>query len=147
MKERSVTSSTSAIHKQQRSRQTLKTAWVYLAAAAFCILFDRVYALFGHGVQSAAMSRMFLYPLLGGALMFFLQWLFVPEPCRVRHYRLLFNLYNSGLAALTVGSLLQGILEIAGTTSPYLVAFPVFGWTTLYAGLLFFLLNLLRNGR
>ena len=46
----------------------MKTALAYAAASAYCVLFDRLYALFGHGVYSGWMSLMFLYPLAGSAL-------------------------------------------------------------------------------
>jgi hypothetical protein len=123
-------------------RQARKTALVFLAVSLFCIIFDKIYALFGHGVASAFMSLMFLYPLLGGALPFFLLWLFVPRAENVRHYRLLYNCYNSGIAALTVGSTLRGVFEIAGTSSPYSIVFTVCGWTLCSIGLLLFLFQL-----
>jgi hypothetical protein len=124
-----------------------RTAITYLAVSALCILIDKVYALFGHGVHSAAMSLMFLYPLLAGMLPFLLMGLFLPRADQVRHYRPCFNCYNSGIAALTCGSLLQGIFEIAGTSSPYLPAFYLAGSTLFMAGLLAYLLNLSRRRR
>lgn len=108
-----------------------KTALVYFEMAALCLLFDRVYALFGHGVSSAAMTFMFLYPLLMGALPFSVLWIALPRVKRpLRGSRLLYNAYNSGVAALTASSLLTGILEIAGTSSPY----PL--WLTVAGGAL-----------
>lgn len=113
--------------------------------STFCILFDNVYAIFGHGVRSASMSLMFLYPLLGGALVFFLLRLFISNADQVRHYRFAYNIYNSGIAVLTVHSLLDGIFEIAGTSSDYLAYFTVFGWTFAAAGLITYLSSLYRH--
>ncbi|SDN75654.1 hypothetical protein [Acetanaerobacterium elongatum] len=136
--------STSAIKGQHNSRHFRKTMLVYLAISVFCIVFDRIYALFGHGVYSASMSLMFLYPLLGGALPFLLLWQFAPQEDSVSHYRLYYNCYNSGIAALTVQSLLNGIFEIAGTASRYLIVFVVCGWVMVAAGLVLYLMGLYR---
>ena len=84
----------------------------YLIISGFCALFSAVYEYFSFGVYAAAMICVFLYPLLGGAL-----------PALVL-YRLRFTppqdavwvwLYRCGLATLTVGSIVQGVLDIYGT--------------------------------
>ncbi|MCX5999452.1 MAG: hypothetical protein NTU41_07625 [Chloroflexi bacterium] len=41
--------------------------------------------------------------------------------------RFVTNVYSSGIATLTVGSLLRGIFDIAGTSSPYQPVFVVAG--------------------
>jgi len=91
------------------------------------------------------MSLMYLYPLAGGMLPFLILGLLVPEAGRIKAYRPAGNLYHSGLAALTVGSLLNGVMEIAGTSSSYLPAFNICGWTLLIAGLFIFLIALIRR--
>jgi len=125
----------------KRSRQVGKTAFIYLVIAAGCVVIDKVYALFGHGVTSAAMSLMYLYPLLGGMLPFLLLWLLVPAASAVRGYRLFYNSYNSGMATLTIGSMLTGVFEIAGTASPYMIVFTVAGWCLIGFGLCGYLLS------
>lgn len=110
-------------------------------------MIDRIYALFGHGVYSAYMSLMFLYPLAGGVLPFFMAWLFARQTGGMPYYRLSYNCYNSGLATLTVGSMLNGVFEIAGTSSPYMIVFYVGGWIMLAAGVLGFLTGLLTQRR
>jgi hypothetical protein len=130
-----------AYDKNKKRRQTAKTVIVYLAVSTFCFIFDKIYALFGHGVHSVSMSLMYLFPLLGGVLPFLLLTL-IPLAEEVRHYRPLYNCYNSGIATLTAGSAINGVLEIAGTSSPYLTAFYVFGWSMLIIGLFTYLLNL-----
>ncbi len=126
----------------KKSRQAGKTAIAYLAVSVFCIIFNQIYAIFGHGVSSPSMTLMFLYPGLGGSLPFLLLWLFVPEADRVKSYRLFYNSYNSGIAALTLGSLLNGIFEIAGTSSAYSIVFTAAGWAMLLFGLAAYLLRL-----
>jgi hypothetical protein len=114
----------------------LRACLAYSGTSVFCIVFDRVYALFGHGVLSDAMTLMFLYPLLGGVLPCLLLWLLSPGSGRVRGYRLGSNLYHAGLATLILRSALAGVFEIAGTASPYLVFYLGAGVLLMLAGLL-----------
>lgn len=72
--------------------------------------------------------------------------LMAPQVSRAAQvYRLFTNLYNSGIAALTTASFLQGILEIAGTTSPYIDAFYVTGGTMAATGLILLIMKPLRS--
>lgn len=119
-----------------------KTILVYLILSVFSIVVDNVYALFGHGVRSAAMSLMFLYPLIGGALVYFILYLAILRICSARWYRLGYNLYNAGIAALTVGSFFKGILDIAGTESGYSRMFAILGWGMAAAGILIFIISI-----
>lgn len=125
--------------KSDKSRN-IKTSIVYLFVSLFAFIVNKVYALFGHGVSSDAMTWMFLYPLIGGALWFFLIVVAFPRIRKIYGYRLFFNLYNSGIAALTVGSFLQGVVEIAGTNSPYIVQYFRVGWLCATLSLIVFLI-------
>lgn len=121
-----------------RKHPLIKTAAVYLAAAVSAILINKIYSLFGHGVSSVAMTYMFLYPLAGGAAAYLLLALLWPGLNRFAGFRMVYNLYNSGIAVLTVGSMLKGILEIAGTASPYIKFYYIAGYALAGAGLLLF---------
>lgn len=112
----------------KRCRKALwKLAAIWLSAAALAFAIDKVYALFAHGVGSPHMELLFLYPLLGGALVYGLLALFAPGVPLRRFWRPGLNLYNSGQAAISAGSLLQGIFEIAGTASAYTALFFLAG--------------------
>lgn len=124
-----------------------KTILVYMILSLTAIAVDNIYALFGHGVRSAFMTWMFLYPLIGGTLLFLMMELLIPEISKAKGYRLFRNTYNSGIATLTVGSFLQGVFEIAGTNSTYTILFYVIGGGFIAAGLILFLVKPLRNVR
>ncbi len=115
---------------------TKKTILVYLLLALTAILVDNVYAIFGHGVRSAAMTWMFLYPLLGGTMFYLIIDRWTQGIGGSKGYRAFYNLHNSGIATLTVGSFLKGILEIAGADSLYVLYFQVTGWVLVVIGLL-----------
>lgn len=99
-----------------------KAGIVYILITVFCGIFRWIYERFSHGVTSDAMIFLFLYPLIGGWLplmMLRLSQFAYPK-------RLEFNLYQSGIAVLTIGSCLKGIFEIYGTSSEYVI---VYQWT------------------
>lgn len=104
-----------------------KVSMVWLAITLGCIAVTNIYAVFGHGIRSDSMDFMFLYPL-GGALVYFLCDMLSAKTGRDGYGRLGANLFNSGLATLTAGGMLKGVLEIAGTGSGYAAVFDVAGW-------------------
>jgi hypothetical protein len=111
-----------------------KRLWSYLAASVLCVIVVNVYALFGHGVRSASMDYMFLYPLIGGVAIKILSMLVHGDYSRGIK-RVGVNLYNSGLATLVCGMLLRGIVEIAGTDSVYISWFFAAGWVMVSCGI------------
>lgn len=116
------------INQNSKKIETLKTVFVYLIISIFCFVVSRIYAVFGHGVSSDYMTWMFLYPILGGTLFYLILGLLIQGIKKVTGYRIFYNLYNSGLAILTVGSFLKGIFDIAGTNSPYVKYYFETGW-------------------
>lgn len=124
--------STSATGK--RHGVLLKSAVTYLSVSVFCVIFTLVYGLFGHGVRSFSMDAMFLYPL-SGALLFFALGLACPRVSARPFFRAGRNLFNSGIAALTTGAALQGIVEIAGTGSRWIRLFGLAGAGLALAGI------------
>ena len=110
--------------------KTIRNRW--LGAAAFTLLFALVYECFSHYVYSRFMLLAFLLPLLGGALPYAL---LARAPRRVQPGVLSRCLYDSGLAALTAGSVFRGVLEIYGTTSRLSTVYAIVGATLCGFGL------------
>jgi len=133
------------INKRNNDKQLRKTILTYLILSVISIVIDKVYGIFGHGVDSKSMTWMFLYPLLGGALMYFLIGRLIPHITKLTGYRVFFNIYNSGIATLTLGSLLKGIFEIAGTNSPYLEYYYMGGGVFIAVGIFIMLLMAVRG--
>ncbi len=118
-----------------------KLILVDLAATVACALFGAVYERFGHGVYSYRMLYAFAFPLLLGVTpLYLLDALRVPLPGRLR-----WGLYHAGVAALTVGSLVSGALEIYGTTSPLVAVYWFVGEGLILLGGLLFLLRLSKK--
>ncbi len=102
---------------------TDKTAFACLTATALTALFGGVYEVFSHGVWSAWMVYAFAFPLALDALPF--GWLALRR--RPLPRRWVCRLHHSGVAALTVGSIMEGVFAIYGTTSRLTVVYWIVG--------------------
>ena len=88
-----------------------KTATVYLILSIFLFIFSRVYVSLSYGEVSIFMNTLSLVPLIGGGLLVGLLYL---QPTLSI---LSFNLWNSGVAVLTAGFLLRGIINLSGRST------------------------------
>ena len=123
--------------KPVSEKQYAAVIGAYLLATVFCAIFGAVYELFSHEVLSCFMICAFALPLLLGAIPFFL----------MRKHGKTFpgktaDLIHAGVAALTIGSILQGALEIYGTSNPLMVVYWAAGGTLTAAG---WLLTLIKH--
>ncbi len=94
-----------------------------IIAALFCALFAAVYEAFSFGVYSYFMLFAFVAPLLGCSLPYSILILKnkkIPGTSALR-------LWNSGIAAITVGSIVQGVIEIYGTTNQLVIIYAIAG--------------------
>lgn len=130
-----------------QKKQLKKTILVYLILSVIAVVVDKVYGVFGHGVDSDAMTWMFLYPLLGGVLFYTVINLLFSKIIIFSGYRVFYNIYNSGIATLTFGSFLKGIFEIAGTNSDYLMYFYLVGGAFSAIGLIMTLILVINQKR
>lgn len=137
--------STSDIDKNIYTKQIKKTIIVYLILSVSAVAIDNIYAIFGHGVRSAAMTYMFVYPLIGGVIFYALIRLIFPLISQYKGYRLFYNIYNSGLALLAAGSLFQGILEVAGADSVFTSYFFIIGWSFAAVGFIILIITAIRK--
>jgi len=139
--------SISAILKIPTNQKLRKSLLFYSGLTAFCIVFDRVYFLLGHGVESIYMLWLFLYPLLGGLLPLGVLWIFVDHATEVPLFRIAYNAFNTAMATLLLGSALSGVIEIAGTASIYPKYFLLVGWIIYAVSIGLYLLGLFLRKR
>ena len=127
----------------KRSVFLTRAALGHLAAAALCALFGAVYERFSHGVYSYYMIYAFALPMMLGALPLLLLAL------RGRAFpgRTVLWLWNAGIAALTIGCLFRGALDIYGTTHRLTIVYPIVGGGLLAAGTASALASSAGNGR
>ena len=115
--------------KQVSEKRYAGVIWGYLLTTVSCAFFGAVYELFSHEVYSCFMIYAFVFPLLLGAIPFFLMQ---------KHGKLFpgkaADLIHAGVAALTVGSILQGVLEIYGTSNPLTISYWFAGGTLTATG-------------
>lgn len=119
-----------------------KTGYTYLLISLFCLLFGAVYERFSHEVYSGYMIYAFVFPLVGGALPFLSMALY---RCRRLPGRLPLNLYHSGIATVTLGSILEGVLAIYGTSNDLIKFYWYIGFGLIAAGILLYGLEWMRG--
>ncbi|HFU4450533.1 TPA: hypothetical protein ACGO97_000987 [Streptococcus suis] len=95
----------------QTSTRTARTFITYLATTAFLFIFSRIYESLSYGEVSFFMHYMFCVTLIGGSLLLGMLTL-KPSLSRIT-----FNLWNSGVATITAGFLLRGIINLSGRST------------------------------
>ena len=106
-----------------KSNKLIKAATVYTGISIFFALFGAIYEHYSHEVYSYYMIYAFAIPLICGTflcLVLYFSKLKEPESKTA-------NLYNSGIACLTVGSVMKGVLVIYGTTNRLMNVYPLVG--------------------
>lgn len=102
----------------------------YLAVTILCGIFSVVYEAFSHQVYSPFMVYLFAIPLVLGVLPEVLAWVWPPFNVHSAWLRLV---QDFAVATLTIGSALQGIVEIYGTTTSYTALYLIVGCGLLLA--------------
>lgn len=118
-----------------------KTFYSYFISSVILFIFQLVYHHFSHGVTSQALRWVWVIPMVGGAFLFIFK-----KILNTFQNRLAFNLFNTGLTSYIVGMILKGILEIAGTSSPYIGIYPMIGMIILGISLFIYISSLLIHG-
>ena len=121
------------------SKENIKKAFIiYIVTTVFCLVFFIIYNIFSHDVTSPFMTFLFAWPLLLGVLPCGILLIFKLE--NLYPNRITANLYNSGVAVLTVSSAMRGVFDIAGTSSIHqsilmVISFLLFGLAALEFGI------------
>ena len=119
----------------KRTEVVLKNAFTHLIFSIICAFVGAVYERFSHEVYSYYMIYAFAFPLVLGALPLFIIGLFGKR----QPGKLALNAWNSGIAALTVGSIFKGVLDIYGTTNRLIIVYPAAAGVLMSVGLIAFI--------
>lgn len=112
----------------------VKRSVMYFCISMFCAVFGGIYEIFSHGVYSNYMMYAFLFPLIGGTL-----YNLILYSLRLRLQRgLSLIFYNTGIAALTIGSIVRGILDIYGTDNILANVYRYAGVVFVFLGIVFY---------
>jgi predicted membrane channel-forming protein YqfA (hemolysin III family) len=122
------------LDRKQEKRQLI----IYLGVTIFALVFGYIYELFSHNVYSPHMALMFLYPGILGLgptiIIYICKGIKRPDDM----VRILFH---CGVLTLTVGSMVNGILQIYGTTSKLVPIYYIIGIILILSGVIrYFLL-------
>lgn len=90
-----------------------KQAIVYIIISIITMIFGLIYEKYSHNVISYFMLCAFWIPLILGAIVSII--LYIVQTKEIA--KLQIQLYNAGIATLTIGSIIKGVLDIYGTTN------------------------------
>ena len=97
---------------------------IYIIATLTCVLFAMIYESFSHGVVSNFMVYAFMIPLVLGVIvsymLYFLKIKKLPTKLEIRTY-------NAAVATFTFGSIIEGVLQIYGTTNSKIYVYLIIG--------------------
>ena len=110
----------------------LKKAMTQLYVTLFVALFGAIYEHFSHEVYSFYMIYAFAIPLVLGVLPYSLAALHGAAAIQIRGTKY----WNAGICTLTLGSVFQGVLIIAGYTNRLIAVYPIAGVAMLALGLI-----------
>ncbi len=113
------------------SKPAAKTALAYTAITSFTAFFGGVYEIFSHGVISYYMVYAFGIPLLCGVMPNIIAAVIGAQ----KPHKVAYNLYNSGVATITVGCIFEGVLEIYGTVNDLVYVYLFMGVALFLAGI------------
>lgn len=115
---------------------------IYIILTAVVGLFSFVYELFSHGVYSDFMVYLFVIPLLLGVLPEAVALVYPAWTAPGGWHQLLRDL---AVATVAVGSVLQGIVEIYGTTNAWIGYYFVCGIGMLIASIILWSVQMVRR--
>lgn len=93
------------------NKRTIRTFITYLALTSFLFIFSRVYESLSYGETAFHMHYLFCVTLIDGSLLLGLMAIHRTLS------RLTYNLWNSGVATITAGFLLRGIINLSGRST------------------------------
>ncbi len=124
-------------------KNVVRNLFIYCGVVVFCMLFGYIYETRAHGVISWFMLLGFLVPLTLGLMPYLIITL---SKTKKGPNSICSNLYNSGVATLTVGCYFKGFLDIYGTTRDiHIIIYSVVGGTLLLFGLLFYIISIVKS--
>ncbi|HEM5319245.1 TPA: hypothetical protein U1365_001759 [Streptococcus suis] len=83
----------------------------YFSLSAFLFIFSRVYESLSYGETAFHMHYLFCVTLIGGGILLAIMTI------KKNLSRISFNLWNSGVAVITAGFLLRGIINLSGRST------------------------------
>ena len=108
----------------------------YIIITLVCILFAVIYESFSHGVISNFMVYAFTIPLILGVVVYYMLYFIKIKKMPIRFEN---STYNAAIATYTVGSIMEGVLQIYGTTNSKIYIYLVGGTILLIVSIISYL--------
>ncbi len=105
-----------------KEKSIKKTILIYILISIICFIFSFIYLKLSFGVNSNYMKYLAFIPLILGTIPYF-----IISKLHLNYNKVFYNLYNAGVCTFTIGSAVQGILEICGAHSFYTKLYLIAG--------------------
>ena len=115
-----------------------KQGIIYTIVTIACILFAIIYESFSHGVISNFMVYAFTIPLILGTGVCYTLYFFKIKKLPNKFEN---SAYNAAIATFTVGSIVEGILQIYGTTNWKVYVYLIVGIILLMSSIISYLVR------
>lgn len=106
----------------------------FIIITIITLIFSIIYEYFSFGVYSKYMLFASLIPLLMGII----PYIIIKRKGNFNDCMMEDSLYTNGIITLTLGSLVQGVLEIYGTTNILVWIYPIVGVITIISAIALF---------
>lgn len=113
----------------------------YFVLSVFFFIFSRIYESLSYGEFSFFMHYLCIVPIIGGGILLAFLF-FLPQLSRLSY-----NLWNSGVAVITTGFLLRGIINLSGRSTTLDAPYWMIGSGFLGLTLVTILWSLLKQKR
>lgn len=123
---------------------TKKQIKKYLIMSGVFSIFGFIYEQLSHNIYSQYMIYAFLFPLLMGAMIYGI--IYKTETGELLS-KLGMNIYNSAILTFTLGSVMQGVLEIYGTTNKLVFYYLIIGTILVIISLIINIIQTINNMR
>lgn len=124
------------------SNKSKKYLTIYIVVTLLCGIFSFVYEYFSHQVYSNFMVYLFTIPLILGVIP---QSIVYAKPKLETNNSWQKIIHNFAIATLISGSILQGIVEIYGTTSSFIIYFFIAGIIFLIVSMSLFIISHIKS--
>ncbi len=119
--------------------QDIRKAFTYLVISIVLAIAGAVYEHFSFGVWSNFMVYAFMIPLAGGTLPYMLRYLV--SGAKPRKISAAGWVWHSGIATLTVGSVVHGILAISGRPNHLTIVYLIAGTALLASAAVMYVIS------
>lgn len=124
-----------------------RNMFLYLISSLLVAVFGQIYEFFSHGIFSWFMNLAFI-PLFVCFLLWLVTWLLAAKKNVIKKPDIFFQkCFNLSAIVLSLGCIVQGVVDIYGTTSKLISVYWIVGFILLVVAIIYRIATLLIKNR